>query len=243
LRSGTVSIMNAGSGQAEVDWRSALGIDAEVTPLFVGNKQVESNRVFGQLLRGYRRARGKSAAQVAEAASVSASFVRSIERGDLAPSRETAEAILRFLGVKLDQERLILQDENSGARHWVIGFSADSRGDNTRQSLSQYLSLPEDQRMHVLASMFIEDPTIKRVMEEDRGKREEAERQRLRAEHFYGIPADEAPAVTRNRVFRRIAVATDDQIEELHEQLDFMGVPDPWSDRAEDGVEELRPGN
>jgi len=237
--------MSEGSGQATAqDWRSAVGVDADVTPLFVGNKLVESNRVFGQLLRGYRRAQGKSAAQVAEAAGVSASFVRSIERGDLAPSRETAEAILRFLDVDLDQDRVILQDQDSGARHWVIGFSADSKGDNTRQSLSLRLgSLPEDQRMDVLASMFIEDPTMKRAMEEERVKREEEERQRLRAEHVYDIPEDEDPAVTRNRVFRRIAVATDDQIEELHEMLDSMRVPDPWSERAEDGIEELRHGS
>jgi len=232
--------MSGGSGQtAAQDWRSALGVDADVTPLFVGNKQVESNRLFGSMLRSYRRTQGKSATQVAEAARVSASFVRSIERGDLAPSRETAEAILRFLDVDLDQERVILQDQESGARHWVVKYGADFQGDNTGQSLAEHLArIPEDQRMDVLVTMFIEDPSMKRALREDEAKREEEERQRLRAEHVYAIPEDEEPAVTRNRVFRRIAVATDDQIEELHELLDLLRVPDPWSERAEDEVEE-----
>jgi len=56
---------------------------------------------FGQEVRGRRKARGMTQAQLAEAASMSEEWIRRIERGAGAPSLDAIEALAGALGASV----------------------------------------------------------------------------------------------------------------------------------------------
>jgi transcriptional regulator with XRE-family HTH domain len=88
----------------------------------VGNKE-KDNAVFGRLVREARLESGKSAQEVADAAGVTPAFVRAVERGKQAPSKESGRLILTAVKLlaqdvapRAPGSDLVIQDPKTGSR-------------------------------------------------------------------------------------------------------------------------------
>lgn len=100
---------------------------------------------FGRLLRVARVTADMSAEEVADAAGVTAPFLRAVERGDRAPSKDTAIALLRGLAIEHHEVApgrrlrggpdLVLHDPRDGKRVWVE-FKATHKGDSLSWALT-----------------------------------------------------------------------------------------------------------
>src|SRR3954454_12093230 len=157
--------------------------------LLVGNKRTTDSRVFGRLLRTQRLQAGLSAAEVAESAGVSASFVRSIERGDQAPSMATAQQILAALEVTTVGPHLILTDPETSETYYVT-FVAARKGDNSRWSLQNLLQgTPPSEFVNTLTSILLRSPAGRELMAARQVTEDENQ---LRALGVYQVPDGEA---------------------------------------------------
>jgi transcriptional regulator with XRE-family HTH domain len=196
-------------------------VDAEPAPLWIGKNRGPDNRVFGRLLRRYRTDQNMSAAEIADVAGVTASFVRSIERGDQAPSRATADKILAALGFDASEEPVLLTDPDTGARFHVREFTAAAKGDNSRWSLARLLEPGDAETFARFVSTYAHTPTYT----EEQELEEQVEQQRALGR--YGIAEGESSESIRVRAARRLMSASDEEVTLIHRFLDDMGVDDP----------------
>jgi DNA-binding XRE family transcriptional regulator len=213
------------STDENTDAQTPVALREGVRNLFVGNKRTEDNREFGRLLRVHRMRAGLSAASVAEAVGVSASFVRSIERGDQAPSKSTAEAILSTVGLNPDATPLELTDPDTNQTYRIIAFTASRKGDNSRWSLARLAQGRTQQETTERFAELLGNSSIGDKIAHTQAE-EEARKQRL-ALGIYGISDDEPAAETRNRIYRRLGLADAQEVVRIHAFLDDLGVADP----------------
>ncbi len=218
----TVALMNETKPSDQTQTGGGATAERTPAPLLIGKDRKADNRIFGRLLRRYRIEQGKSAVEVADSASVTASFIRSIERGDQAPSRETADKILSALGVDPSEEVVLLTDPDTGERFEVRDFLAASKGDNSRWSMARLID-PADPAASVerMIHAYANSPTS--IEESEREERFNSRR----ALGIYDISAEESIQSVRLRAIRRLVSATDDEVRRIHELEDNIGVNDP----------------
>jgi transcriptional regulator with XRE-family HTH domain len=141
------------------------GADAVDGLLYVGNGKTD-NEVFGRILRTCRRELDKSARDVADEVGVSATFVRAIERGDQAPSEDTARRLWNAVNPGFPTSRprpdipeLVITDPDSDEL-FLCQFTASRKGDNSKWSLERLQTTEPGQRLaqnyanHLLSSFL-----------------------------------------------------------------------------------------
>jgi transcriptional regulator with XRE-family HTH domain len=175
-------------------------------------------------LRRYRTDQKRSAVEIADAAGVAASFVRSIERGDQAPSRETADKILAALGFPTSEERVVLVDPDTGDRFEVSDFTAAAKGDNSRWSLARLWDPGDPASFERFIGTYAQTPAY---IEGKLFKEQVQQVEQQRALGRYGIGETESSDAVRIRAARRLMSASDEEILLVHQFLDQVGLNDP----------------
>lgn len=90
--------------------------------LVIGQGQDADNGVLGDAVRKRRRELGRRTEDVAQTLGVTASYIRSIERGERAPAPDKAEQLLLELGLRPERtERGGLRFRDN-AKSWVLSF-------------------------------------------------------------------------------------------------------------------------